>query len=84
MIKKTIAPSTDNGRGYSGNSSDLARVGLPGTASQRPSEKPAVRESGRTLLSKSFSAVMKIAFQSGAAALDCVDLLQAEPPAKSL
>ena len=62
MIEKTIAPSTDNGRGYSGNSCGLAHVGLPGTASEkRPSEKPAVRESGRTVLSKSFSAVMKIA-----------------------
>jgi hypothetical protein len=61
MIEKTIAlPSRDQGCGPSGNFSDLARVDLRGPAPRGPSGKVTASQSGATLLSRSFSALLKI------------------------
>jgi tetratricopeptide (TPR) repeat protein len=62
MIEKTIAlPSRDQGCGRSGNFSDLARVDLRSPVPRGPSGKVTAPQSGATLLSRSFSALLKIA-----------------------
>ena len=61
MIEKTIALPRDQGRGSSGNFSDPAQVDLRGAAPRGPNGKVTAPKSDATFLSKSFSALLKIA-----------------------